>query len=119
MSKDTDQKRKAGTLLLFLGTAGAYFAIYRPLALAQDGAPSVITSRLVIALLPLLIGYGAAYALFPSFVDNHLGGYPEERPSAPSSAVGWLFVIAILLFGIALSFWAQTRLNALGYSFSF
>jgi len=119
MSKDTAEKRKVGAVLLFLGSASAYFAICRPLVLAEAGAPSVLTSRLVIALSPLLIGYGATYVLFPGFVENHLGGYPKDGPSSPSTTLGWLFVIAIIALGVVLAFWVQTRLNARGYGLRF
>jgi hypothetical protein len=64
-----------------LGSACTYGAIFRPLEMAKAGAPSLTTSRLMMAIAPIMVIYGAAYILFPKFVEQHLGGYPGQRSS--------------------------------------
>ena len=76
MSKDSVEKLKIGALIFSLGSACTYVAIFRPLEMAKAGAPSLATSRLMMAIGPIMVIYGTAYILFPKFVEQHLGGYP-------------------------------------------
>jgi hypothetical protein len=97
-----------------LGLLGVYFAIYRPIRLAQSGSASITTSRGLILISPLLVISGATYILFPKFVERHLG-VQDNKPSNPKTVIGWLFAITGLAIGIGLMVWVQSFLHRLGY----
>ena len=117
MSKDSIEKLKIGALSFSLGSDCTYIAIFRPLEMAKAGAPSLTTSRLMMAVAPIMVIYGAAYIWFPKFVEQHLGGYPGQRSSQHLTPLGWIFMLANLILGIGLAIWASSQLSAMGYDF--
>ncbi|MBK9927099.1 MAG: hypothetical protein IPP66_17660 [Anaerolineales bacterium] len=117
MSKDRIPYLKTGALLLLIGFVSTYLSCYRPIRMAENGSASITTSRAIIVLSPLFFLYGLAYIISPKFVEQHLGGIPKEKPSSPSSIIGWLFSIIAIAIGIGLMVWVQALLNQLGYKF--
>ena len=116
MPKDANEPRKIGAVLLLIGIRGSYFFIYRSSLLAEQGAPSVTTSRVGMPFTPIVIIFSATYILFPKFAARYLD-YPGQRPSNPGTALGWIFIAVCIIFAVSVAIWMQSLLKAFGYGY--
>lgn len=116
MFKDISERRKIGLMVIFIGIGSSYFAIYEPLELAHRHEPLEISKPMIVISSIGLI-YGITYILFPKFVEQHLGYYPEYKPASASKTVSRIFAISCLIFGVGVEILMQYYLKLLGYDF--
>ena len=114
MLKKRKEYRKVGALFLSLGLLGMYLAIFEPIRMALQGAPSINTYLGGMVITPVLTILGAVYVFFPKFVERYLG-FRGQQATDETSVTGAVFFIVTFSIGIGLAIWAHIFLHRLGY----
>ena len=108
MSNDL-RNRLGGALLLAIGAAVAWFALWVPLEEARAGAPEVRWSLRVAVLVPLCLVFGL---FLLAAGDRHPYRDVERRTLTP---VGWGLMAAIAVSAFAVWWWMDSTMAGLGY----
>jgi len=93
------RSRHLGVFMLVLGLLAAYAFIYRPYAALLGGSTTVSFDPVMVALLPVVLGYGLAYGVIGQSARDLLG-----EPGT-HNMLDWLFAAVLLCVGALLYWW--------------
>ncbi|MBB4132250.1 hypothetical protein [Xanthomonas sp. 3075] len=111
--------RLIGVLILLVGAALAYWAVWMPLEQARAGAESItLHGGMKLALvIPMCLLFGIGYAVgggrFHQSIHN---SDPDKvRRWGKTSGIGWLLILVSVAAAFGLYQWLQHTLHGLGY----
>ena len=113
MLKKRKEYRKVGAIFLALGLLGMYLAIFEPIRMALQGAPSINTYLGGMVITPVLTILGGAYLFFPKFVERYLG-FRGQRATDDTSVLAAVFFIVAFSIGIGLAIFRDQLTSTLG-----